>query len=105
MQVIKRDGSKEKFDISKINKAVEKAFNSCNKKMPQYLYDMFSALFGTLEGDTIGIEEIQNKVEDILMNDKYFEIIENSWKQNPKERLTINQIENELNELYINYIN
>ena len=74
MQVIKRDKSKEEFDISKINKAVEKAFNSCNKKMPQYLYDMFGALFGTLEGDTIGIEEIQNKVEDILMNEKHFDV-------------------------------
>nr|DAO34794.1 MAG TPA: anaerobic ribonucleoside triphosphate reductase [Crassvirales sp.] len=74
MQVIKRDGSKEEFDISKINKAVEKAFNSCNKKMPQYLCDMIGALFGTLEGDTIGIEEIQNKVEDVLMNDKHFDV-------------------------------
>lgn len=74
MQVIKRDGSKEEFDISKINKAVEKAFNSCNKKMPQYLYDMIGALFSTLEGDTIGIEEIQNKVEDVLMNDKHFDV-------------------------------
>ena len=74
MQVIKRDGSKEEFDISKINKAVEKAFNSCNKKMPQYLGDMIHALFSTLEGDTIGIEEIQNKVEDILMNEKHFDV-------------------------------
>ena len=74
MQVIKRDKSKEEFDISKINKAVEKAFNSCNKKMPQYLGDMIHALFSTLEGDTIGIEEIQNKVEDILMNEKYFDV-------------------------------
>lgn len=74
MQVIKKDKSREEFDISKINKAVEKAFNSCNKKMPQYLYDMIGALFGTLEGDTIGIEEIQNKVEDILMNDKHFDV-------------------------------
>lgn len=74
MQVIKRDGSKEEFDISKINKAVEKAFNSCNKKMPQYLGDMIHALFSTLERDTIGIEEIQNKVEDILMNEKHFDV-------------------------------
>lgn len=74
MQVIKKDKSREEFDISKINKAVEKAFSSCNKKMPQYLYDMIGALFGTLEGDTIGIEEIQNKVEDILMNDKHFDV-------------------------------
>ena len=74
MQVIKRDSSIEEFNVDKIISAVEKAFKSCNKKMPQYLYDMIGALFGTLEGDTIGIEEIQNKVEDVLMNDKHFDV-------------------------------
>lgn len=73
MQVVKRDGSIEEFNVDKIISAVEKAFKSCNKKMPQYLYDVLGALFGTLEGDTIGIEEIQNKVEDVLMNDKHFD--------------------------------
>lgn len=77
MQVIKRNGSKEEFDISKINKAVKKAFNSCNKKMPQYLGDMIYALFSTLDGNTIGIEEIQNKVEEILMNNKFFDVAKN----------------------------
>lgn len=74
MQVVKRDGSIEEFNVDKIISAVEKAFKSCNKKMPQYLYDMLGAVFGTLEGDTIGIEEIQNKVEDVLMNDKHFDV-------------------------------
>ena len=74
MQVVKRDGSIEEFNVDKIISAVEKAFKSCNKKMPQYLYYMLGALFGTLEGDTIGIEEIQNKVEDVLMNDKHFDV-------------------------------
>ena len=74
MQVIKRDGNLEEFNVDKIISAVEKAFKSCNKKMPQYLYDMIGALFGTLEGDTIGIEEIQNKVEDVLMNDNHFDV-------------------------------
>ena len=74
MKVVKRDGSTEEFNVDKIISAVEKAFKSCNKKMPQYLYDMFGALFGTLEGDTIGIEEVQNKVEDVLMNDKHFDV-------------------------------
>lgn len=74
MQVVKRDGSIEEFNVDKIISAVEKAFKSCNKKMPQYLYDMLGALFGTLKGDTIGIEEIQNKVEDVLMNDKHFDV-------------------------------
>lgn len=74
MQVVKRDGSIEEFNVDKIISAVEKAFKSCNKKMPQYLYDIIGALFGPLEGDTIGIEEIQNKVEDVLMNDKHFDV-------------------------------
>lgn len=74
MQVVKRDGNIEEFNVDKIISAVEKAFKSCNKEMPQYLYDMIGALFGTLEGDTIGIEEIQNKVEDVLMNDKHFDV-------------------------------
>ena len=74
MQVVKRDGNLEEFNVDKIISAVEKAFKSCNKKMPQYLYDMLGALFGTLEGDTIGIEEIQNKIEDVLMNDKHFDV-------------------------------
>lgn len=74
MQVIKRDGSIEEFNVDKIISAVEKAFKSCNRKMPQYLYDMIGALFDTLKGDTIGIEEIQNKVEDVLMNDKHFDV-------------------------------
>ena len=74
MQVVKRNGSTEEFNVDKIISAVKKAFKSCNKKMPQYLYDMLGALFGTLEGDTIGIEEIQNKVEDVLMNDKHFDV-------------------------------
>lgn len=74
MQVVKRDGNIEEFNVDKIISAVEKAFKSCNKKMPQYLYDMLGALFGTLRGDTIGIEEIQNKVENVLMNDKHFDV-------------------------------
>ena len=74
MKVIKREGNLEEFNVDKIISAVEKAFKSCNKKMPQYLYDMLGALFNTLNGDTIGIEEIQNKVEDVLMNDRHFDV-------------------------------
>ena len=74
MQVVKRDGSREEFNIDKIAKAVAKAFESCHKEMPQYIKPMIDALFGTLEGDVIGIEEIQNRVEDILMNERFFDV-------------------------------
>lgn len=74
MQVVKRDGSREEFNIDKIAIAVAKAFESCHKEMPQYIKPMIDALFGTLEGDVIGIEEIQNRVEDILMNERFFDV-------------------------------
>ena len=74
MKVIKRDKNIEEFNINKIIKAVDKAFNSCKKTMPEYLNNMLNALFNTINGDTIGIEEIQNKVEDVLMNDKFFDV-------------------------------
>ena len=77
MKVLKRNGNKEEFDITKINKAVEKAFDSCGKVMPEYLKNMIKSVFSTFKEDTINIEEIQNKVEDILMNEKYFNIAKN----------------------------
>ncbi len=74
MLVIKRNGNKEEFDITKINKAVEKAFDSCGKVMPEYLKNMIKSIFSTFKEDTIYIEDIQNKVEDVLMNEKYFNV-------------------------------
>lgn len=74
MIVIKRDGTKENFDIDKIQKAVSSAFKAVGKPMPDYLVKMIDSLFSQLEGDAIGVEEIQDKIENILMNDKFFDV-------------------------------
>lgn len=74
MIVIKRDGTREEFEIDKIQKAVYSAFKAENKIMPDYLVKMIDSLFSQLEGDTISVEEIQDKVEDILMNNKFFDV-------------------------------
>lgn len=74
MTVIKRDGTKEEFKIDKIIKAVDSAFNAVKQTMPQYLINMINALFSQLEGDTIDVEEIQDKIENLLMNDKFFDV-------------------------------
>lgn len=74
MIVIKRDGTKEDFDIEKIQKAVYSAFKAVGNQMPNYLVRMIDSLFSQLDGDTIGVEEIQDKVENILMNDKFFDV-------------------------------
>lgn len=74
MIVIKRDGTKENFDIDKIQRAVYSAFKAVGKPMPNYLVKMIDSLFSQLEGDAIGVEEIQDKIENILMNDKFFDV-------------------------------
>ena len=74
MQVIKRDGSKEEFNLDKILNAVNKAFKSCGEETPIYIHDTLVALFSVVDGDTISIEEIQNKIEDILMNNHHFKV-------------------------------
>lgn len=75
MIVIKRDGTKENFDIDKIQRAVYSAFKAVGKPMPDYLVKMIDSLFSQLEGDAIGVEEIQDKIENILMNDKFFDVV------------------------------
>lgn len=74
MLVTKRDSSTEAFDINKIVNAVAKAFNSCGETMPVYMAALLHSTFGVLEGDIISIEEIQDKVEDILMNNRHFKV-------------------------------
>lgn len=74
MLVTKRDGSKEDFNIKKIIKAVDKAFISCNEIMPEYMPHMLYSTFSVITGDIISIEEIQDKVEDILMNNRHYKV-------------------------------
>jgi ribonucleoside-triphosphate reductase len=74
MIVIKRDGNKEKFNIHKIESAVERAYKSAGKDVPDYVLHLIDSIFSVLDGDVIGVEEIQDKVEDILMNEKEFKV-------------------------------
>lgn len=67
MKVIKRNGRKEPFDVEKIINAVKKAYSASELQMPKKVEKALRALFTV--GDTVGIEEIQDKVEEILMQD------------------------------------
>lgn len=70
LKVVKRDGSIEDFNVQKVVNAVQKAFASVGCELPEYLNTMIPALFE--EEDVIGVENIQNRVEQLLMNDKHF---------------------------------
>ena len=70
MIVIKKDNTTEEFDINKIINAVKKAFKASGCEFPEYLNQMIPALF--TEEDKITVETIQDRVEQLLMNDKHF---------------------------------
>ena len=67
MEVIKRNGRKEPFNVEKILNAVKRAYEASGMMMPKKVEKALKALFTV--GDTIGIEEIQDKVEEVLMQD------------------------------------
>lgn len=67
MDVIKRDGSKEPFNVEKIVNAAKKAYNGLNVAFPENVEECLRTLFTV--GDTVGIEEIQDRVEEVLMKD------------------------------------
>jgi ribonucleoside-triphosphate reductase len=70
LRVVKRDRSIEDFNVQKVVNAVQKAFASVGGELPEYLNTMIPALFE--EGDVIGVEDIQDRVEQLLMNDRHF---------------------------------
>lgn len=67
MLVIKRDGSKEPFNTAKIVIAVKKAFEASGEPFPEDLNTSLQRLEQSFP-EEISVEEIQNKVEDLLMN-------------------------------------
>ena len=72
MQVTKRNGETEEFQIDKIIKAVNKAFQAQNVGMPQELAVKIKESF--VNGDTFSVEEIQDKVEQLLMEEGFYDI-------------------------------
>lgn len=67
MEVIKRDGSKEPFNVEKILNAVRKAYAASGLEVSEEVENTLETLF--TEGDLLNIEEIQDKVEEVLMQD------------------------------------
>lgn len=65
--VVKRNGNVEAFNVEKIVNAARKAYEACNSELSSEVESKLRNLF--TDQDTIGIEEIQDAVEKILMQD------------------------------------
>ena len=73
-QVIKRNGTKEAFDFSKIENAINRAFNAVYKTdASEDLIDYLKSTSKTFEND-ISVESIQDFVENALMEFKWFDV-------------------------------
>ena len=72
IQVIKRNGSKQKFDRAKIINAIKKAFNECELSVDEQEYGKIAKSIKIY--DNINVETIQDEVEDALMDRKLFDV-------------------------------
>ena len=68
MQVIKRDKTEELFQIQKIERAIEKAFDSCGKPANYSVIDCIKKIYDIQSDNTVHVEDIQDNVEKCLMD-------------------------------------
>ena len=78
-QVIKRDGSKADFTLTKINDAIMKAFTATQMSYNNDIIDLLALRVTAdfqkkVENDEIHVEDIQDSVEDILSKAGYEEV-------------------------------
>ncbi|MBQ1467456.1 MAG: ribonucleoside triphosphate reductase [Solobacterium sp.] len=78
-RVIKRDGSVVEFDLSKITKAIQKAFDACERSYTQSVLDLISLRVTSdfepkVKKDEIGVEDIQDSVEKVLSEAGYYDV-------------------------------
>lgn len=64
MQIIKRDKSKEEFDLNKIKNAVQKAFKACGQECPE---EVLRKIESIPFKENMSVEDIQNTIEELLM--------------------------------------
>ena len=69
MKVLKRNNKIVNFDISKIEEAVKKAYQSKNKEIDQaVISEIYCIPLNYNENDIIEVEDLQDTVEQLLMN-------------------------------------
>lgn len=72
-KVVKRDGTLAEFNEKKIVNAVAAAFESVGQTLPPGLIESFIKEIEVNLPNPVGVEEIQNRVERYLMDNKYFQ--------------------------------
>ncbi|MBP3892217.1 MAG: ribonucleoside-diphosphate reductase subunit alpha [Solobacterium sp.] len=76
MEIIKRNGNRQKYDIKKIENAVKKAFIATNSPVDEKKIHKVAKTVETKikKKDTVSVEEIQDLVEEALMKEDFFAV-------------------------------
>ena len=78
-RVVKRDGQKVDFDISKISQAITKAFEAQNKEYHPSVIDLIALKVtadfeNKIKDGFIAVEDIQDSVEQVLIQAGYADV-------------------------------
>jgi ribonucleoside-triphosphate reductase len=73
IEILKRDGKKEKFEAFKIEDAIKKAFKSVNTIYDKSIY--FSVLFEIKSKNLKAVEDIQDLIEKEFFKSEYFDVM------------------------------
>lgn len=78
-QVIKRDGKVSEFDLTKIQEAIKKAFESQNRQYHPSVIEMLalrvtSEFEPKIKNELISVEDIQDSVESVLISSGYDDV-------------------------------
>lgn len=80
MMVIKRDDSLQEFCFNKIQRVIDKAFDSVNQKVPdkfiEQLKDAFDIIIEKKGDDNINVEEIQDVIQKELIKRNKYDVVE-----------------------------
>ena len=79
IKVIKRDGETAEFSLNKITEAIKKAFKATKKEYNNEILELLSLRVTAdfqhkMNGDTIGVEQIQDSVERVLEQTGYTDV-------------------------------
>ena len=75
IKVQKRNGTLVPYEVDKIKNAISKAFKSCDYQVEEKVMDDIISDIEIFDG--IGVEEIQDQIEEILMDYDYPSVAKN----------------------------
>ena len=98
LTVTKRDGTAVPFDLKKIQSAIDRAFTAEHKEVPPDVVELLalrvtSVFNSKIKNETVGVEDIQDAVEIVLIQAGYIEVAK-SYMDYRNKHAALRQVKN-----------